>query len=275
MHKDLSADNTPIGWIKMYLGPDLMFQKLPITVLSAKIKATRRMEVQRSKDVPSMKASCAQQRLDCWYGAQPDLVGFLDFLHVVIGRTLYRLQLLLQLQSFATMGVSFLFQKLDSLWQLTFFLLGLDKASSTCLSSANRTSRFADRSEIFCFSASPEDFRVPVFLCFSSVESFSFIISSESRVWAALSARRRVALWYCSWRLSRCAAWKGLPRHRQESGLWGSWTEPWPGQSHRPVEPCLDGGEPTVLPAWPWSLPMRSRLPGRNSLPRLRPRRYQ
>jgi len=35
MHKDLNADNTPIGWIKMYLGPDLMFQKLPITVLSA------------------------------------------------------------------------------------------------------------------------------------------------------------------------------------------------------------------------------------------------
>jgi len=35
MHKDLNADNTPIGWIKMYLGSDLMFQKLPITVLSA------------------------------------------------------------------------------------------------------------------------------------------------------------------------------------------------------------------------------------------------
>jgi len=25
MHKRLSADNIPIGWIKKYLGPDLMF----------------------------------------------------------------------------------------------------------------------------------------------------------------------------------------------------------------------------------------------------------
>ena len=54
-----------------------------------------------------------------------------------------------------------------------------DKASSTCLSSANRASLFADRSEIFCFSASPEDFKVPMFLCFSSAKSFSFIISSR------------------------------------------------------------------------------------------------
>jgi len=27
MHESLSADNIPIGWIKWYLGPDLMFLK--------------------------------------------------------------------------------------------------------------------------------------------------------------------------------------------------------------------------------------------------------
>jgi len=27
MHKNLSADNIPIAWIKLYLGPDLVFQK--------------------------------------------------------------------------------------------------------------------------------------------------------------------------------------------------------------------------------------------------------
>jgi hypothetical protein len=27
MHKNLSADNTPIGWIEMYLGLEMMFQK--------------------------------------------------------------------------------------------------------------------------------------------------------------------------------------------------------------------------------------------------------
>ena len=47
-----------------------------------------------------------------------------------------------------------------------------DRASSTCLSYANRDSLFADRSEILCFRASPEDFRVPMVLCFSSVRSF-------------------------------------------------------------------------------------------------------
>ena len=39
MHKSLNADNIPIGWIKVYLGMDLMFQKMPITVLSARLKA--------------------------------------------------------------------------------------------------------------------------------------------------------------------------------------------------------------------------------------------
>ena len=37
MHKSLNADNTPIGWIEICLGPDLMFQKMPITVLSARL----------------------------------------------------------------------------------------------------------------------------------------------------------------------------------------------------------------------------------------------
>jgi len=27
MHESLNADNIPIGWIKVYLGPDLMFQE--------------------------------------------------------------------------------------------------------------------------------------------------------------------------------------------------------------------------------------------------------
>jgi hypothetical protein len=37
MHKSLNADNTPIGWIEICLGPDLMFQKMPITILSARL----------------------------------------------------------------------------------------------------------------------------------------------------------------------------------------------------------------------------------------------
>jgi len=119
MHKSLNADNTPIGWINAYLGSDLVFQKLPITVLSARLKTTRELE-----DVSPMKASCVQQRLDRRYGAQPDLVGFFYLLYVVIGRVFYRFQLL-QLQCFATMGVSFLFKKFDGLWQLTLFLSGL------------------------------------------------------------------------------------------------------------------------------------------------------
>jgi len=64
------------------------------------------------------------QRLYRRYGVQSNLVGFFYLLYVVIGRTFYRLQLL-QLQCFATMGVSFLFKELDGLWQLTLFLLGL------------------------------------------------------------------------------------------------------------------------------------------------------
>jgi len=37
MHKSSNADNTPIGWIEICLGPDLVFQKTPITFLSARL----------------------------------------------------------------------------------------------------------------------------------------------------------------------------------------------------------------------------------------------
>ena len=51
MHKDLNADNTPIGWIKMYLGPDLMLQKVPIIVLSARLNIKRAGKKERSRCV--------------------------------------------------------------------------------------------------------------------------------------------------------------------------------------------------------------------------------
>lgn len=92
------------------------------------------------------------------------------------------------------------------------------RASSTCLSSANRASLLADRSEIFYFSWFPEDCRMPMLLCFSSTMCFTCITSSMSWAWAALSARRWVAFWYWSWRLSKCAAWK-----RASSATAGIW----------------------------------------------------
>ena len=58
MHKDLNADNIPIGWTKMYLGPDLMFQKLPITVLSARLNI-KKVEEWGEAGVLPMKSSCA------------------------------------------------------------------------------------------------------------------------------------------------------------------------------------------------------------------------
>jgi len=72
-----------------------------------------------------MGASCVQQRLDCRYGAQPDLVGCLYLPDIVIGGAFYRLQLFLQLQCLAPVDVSFLLKELDGLWQLALFLLGL------------------------------------------------------------------------------------------------------------------------------------------------------
>ena len=71
-----------------------------------------------------MRASCVQQRLDRRYGAQLDLVGYFYLSDIVIGRTFYRLQLLLQLQRLATVGISFLLEELDGLWQLALLLLG-------------------------------------------------------------------------------------------------------------------------------------------------------
>ena len=56
-----------------------------------------------------------------------------------------------------------------------------DKASSTCLSSANRDSLFADRSDIFCFSVSPEDLKMP--FCCSSLSS-----CASHRLGASLSS---------------------------------------------------------------------------------------
>ena len=58
MHKSLNADNTPIGWIEMSLGPDLMFQKMPITVLSARLDI-KRTEKQEKAGVLPMKSSHA------------------------------------------------------------------------------------------------------------------------------------------------------------------------------------------------------------------------
>jgi hypothetical protein len=81
--------------------------------------------MQKSKGVLPMRASDVQQRLDCRYGAQPDLIGCFYLFGIIIGRTFYRLQLLLQLQRFATVGISFLLEVLDGLRQLALFLLGL------------------------------------------------------------------------------------------------------------------------------------------------------
>ena len=111
-------------------------------------------------------------------------------LEFFIGRAFYWLQLLLHLQCLVGLNVSFLLEGLDHFGQLTFFLLSLREASSTCLSSASRASLFADRSEIFCLSVSPEDYRMPMLLCFSTARRFTCITSSESWAWVALSARR-------------------------------------------------------------------------------------
>ena len=54
MHKSLNADNTPIGWIKMW--PDLMFQKMPITVLSARLNIKKAGKKEEAGMLP-MKSS--------------------------------------------------------------------------------------------------------------------------------------------------------------------------------------------------------------------------
>ena len=58
MHKNLNADNTPIDWIKVCLGPDLMFPKMPITVLSARLNIEK-AEKQEEAGVLPMKSSHA------------------------------------------------------------------------------------------------------------------------------------------------------------------------------------------------------------------------
>jgi len=56
MHKSLNADNTPIGWIEMYLGPGLMSQKMPITVISARLNI-KKVRKQREASILLMKGS--------------------------------------------------------------------------------------------------------------------------------------------------------------------------------------------------------------------------
>ena len=119
MHKSLNADNTPIGWIKVCLGLDLMFQKMPIIVLSARLNVGKARK-QRGEDVLPMRSSWVQQCPDRRYGAQMDLVGVLYLFQIVISRAFYRLQLFLQQKFLATMDISFLLKKLDCLRQLAF-----------------------------------------------------------------------------------------------------------------------------------------------------------
>ena len=114
MHKSLNADNAPIGWIKMCLGLDLMFQKMPITILSARLNV-RKAGKRRREDVLPMKSSWVQQCLDRRYGAQTDLVSILYLLQIVIGGAFHRLQLVFHLQRLTAVNVSFLLEKLDCL----------------------------------------------------------------------------------------------------------------------------------------------------------------
>ena len=92
------------------------------------------------------------------------------------------------------------------------------KATSTCLSSASKASLFADKSEIFYFSSTPVDCKVPMLLCFSSAAHFTCSISSLTWAWAALLTRRWMAFWYWSWRLSKWAAWKSISS--ASAGIW-------------------------------------------------------
>jgi len=56
MHERLNVDNIPIGWIEMYLRPDLMLQKMPITVLSVRLNI-KKAEKQEKADVLPMRSS--------------------------------------------------------------------------------------------------------------------------------------------------------------------------------------------------------------------------
>ena len=97
-----SANNSPIGLTRM-------------------IESILRAE--RNK-LP-MKCSQIQQVLNGRYGAQANLVGLFYLPDVLIGRTLYWLQLLFHLQCLPSLDVSFLLKSLDHLRQLAFFLLSL------------------------------------------------------------------------------------------------------------------------------------------------------
>jgi len=58
MHKSLSADNTPIGWIELCLGPSLVFQKMAITVLSARLKHQENWKAERGEYVADEGLIC-------------------------------------------------------------------------------------------------------------------------------------------------------------------------------------------------------------------------
>ena len=168
MHKDLNADNIPIGWTKMYLGSDLMFQRLPITVLSARLNirklksGERQVCCRRRAHVLSSAWIADMARSRIWLAASISLTS--SSAEPSIGFSFFFNCKALRPWAFRSCSRSLMVSGswLSSCW-------AWDKATSTCLSSANKASRFADRSEIFCFNAFHEDFKAPMFLCFSSV----------------------------------------------------------------------------------------------------------
>jgi len=77
------------------------------------------------KQIP-MKSSWIQQGLNSSYGAQTDRVGLFYLSDIFIGTAVYWFQLLLHLQCFMSLDVSFLLKSLEHLRQLAFLLsLGL------------------------------------------------------------------------------------------------------------------------------------------------------
>jgi hypothetical protein len=110
------------------------------------------------------------------------LVNLFYLLDIFIGRTFHRFQLFLHLQCLASLDVSLLFKSLDCLGQLTFLLLSLGQGFLYSFEFCQQGFPLCRRSEIFCFSTSHEDFRIPMLLCFSLARCFTFITSSK--IWA-------------------------------------------------------------------------------------------
>ena len=59
---------------------------------------------------------------------QTNLVGLLYLSGVFVGRTFHQLQLLLHVQRFAGLDISFLLKSLERIGQLAFLLLGLSQS---------------------------------------------------------------------------------------------------------------------------------------------------